>query len=709
MTSLYFDNEEFPTAQELLKINQKVLFTVLSKNATKLLNYQQAKNNKFTEVFFVNSKLISPYNDYVTTMITFDDTFQEHEYLPILLEIRNFFNFNAKLLMLTMSHHGCYTTRTAKNKECILVYSSAIKELNVQIMNDLLQFGKIPALLHCNIKARVTLKSVEDIPQKNIINAVENQLNSKVTKIVSLNFNRLISTPEKFGPKCYLDILLSNREDVRSGTLTIKNAYGFDISVTCTLDFFFDKQVESAEKAHLDTSKEIITEKTALVIKKMFKNTKLCVKKLCMKTSNGCNFAHNENDLCTYEHNLIALTAHEIDTIKEGFPQLDNKKKISKSKNIIISAINLFDKYHKNGFFKHGNVNTQSALLPISIANTSIPTSNNFITTTSSSIPNTNSYDSSIPITNFSIPTTNCSFPTTISCIPTTNRNDSFIPAINNPLPNSASFIPATNGSIETTDSSLPTNDSSILTANGSILNTNSFSITTNAMSVLANTPSSLPTYDSPISTTNGFILNINSSSTTTNVVSVLENTPSLEGGVMKESAKFLSANVKKKKEKLTLLKIIRSNLANNTGILDSTVDDTNTETTNTETFSDKVVTENTIDNNGICITEPVDDTNTETFSDKVVTESTIDNNGIYITEPKIDNNVVFMGKKYQDVKNEKVEKLGAQTRSKSSGIPPVKNFEDKSYKLAVISPKKNNSANGRNFIVLKRETPKSE
>ena len=73
------------------------------------------------------------------------------------------------------------------------------------------------------------------------------------------------------------------------------------------------------------------------------------------------------------------------------------------------------------------------------------------------------------------------------------------------------------------------------------------------------------------------------------------------------------------------------------------------------------------------------------------------------------DNNVVFMGKKYQDVKNEKVEKLGAQTRSKSSGIPPVKNFEDKSYKLAVISPKKNNSANGRNFTVLKRETSKSE
>ena len=132
----------------------------------------------------------------------------------------------------------------------------------------------------------------------------------------------------------------------------------------------------------------------------------------------------------------------------------------------------------------------------------------------------------------------------------------------------------------------------------------------------------------------------------------------------MKKSVKFLSANVKKKQDKLTLLKKIRSNLANNTGILDSTVDDTNT-----ETFSDKVVTETTIDNNVICITEP-------------------------ITEPKIDNNVVFIGKKYQDVINKKVENvivLGAQTRSKSSGIPPVKDFEDKSYKQAVISPEKNN------------------
>ena len=90
-------------------------------------------------------------------MITFDDTFQENEYLPVLLEIRIFFNYTAKLLMLTMSHHGCYTTKTTKNKECILVFSSAIKKLNMQIMNDLLQFGKIPSLLHFKIKARITL------------------------------------------------------------------------------------------------------------------------------------------------------------------------------------------------------------------------------------------------------------------------------------------------------------------------------------------------------------------------------------------------------------------------------------------------------------------------------------------------------------------------------------------------------------------------
>ena len=265
----YFENEEFPTAQELLNINQKVLFMLLSKTATKFLNYQQAKLNKFTEVFFVNSNLISPYNDYVTTMITFDDTFQENEYLPILLEIRNFFHYNAKLLMLTMSHHGCYTTKTTKDKECILVFSSAIKKLNMTIMDDLINFGKIPSLLHFKIKARITLKEVEDVSQKNIINAVAIQLNCKVTKIISLNPNRLISSPEKFGPKCYLDILLNNREDVKGGNLTIKNAYGFDTRVTWSLDFFFEeKPVEVADKAQL--SHELISDKTALVIKKLF-------------------------------------------------------------------------------------------------------------------------------------------------------------------------------------------------------------------------------------------------------------------------------------------------------------------------------------------------------------------------------------------------------------------------------------------------------
>ena len=120
--------------------------------------------------------------------------------------------------------------------------------------------------------------------------------------------------------------------------------------------------------------------------------------------------------------------------------------------------------------------------------------------------------------------------------------------------------------------------------------------------------------------------------------------------------------------------------MTNNSGILDPDIAVTNIITLNSDvTTTNKVIP--------------------EIISDKV-------------TEPKIDNNVVFMGKKYQDVQNKKVENvivLGAQTRSKSSGIPPVKDFEDKSYKQAVISPEKNNSANGRNFTVLKKETPKSE
>ena len=201
MTSLpvYFANEESPTCDELLMINKKVSFMVLSKIKSKILNYQQAKVNKFTDAFFVNSKLISPYNaeKYVTIMVTFDDTLKANEVLLILTEIRMFFNVNPKLLLMTMSQHGCYTTKTKKDKESILVFASAIKQLDMQVMDDLLSFGKIPQLLVCEpTRARITLLNVEDMTQGNIKNAVEHQFNCKVTKIISLNFNRLIGNNE---------------------------------------------------------------------------------------------------------------------------------------------------------------------------------------------------------------------------------------------------------------------------------------------------------------------------------------------------------------------------------------------------------------------------------------------------------------------------------------------------------------------------------
>ena len=105
------------------------------------------------------------------------------------------------------------------------------------------------------------------------------------------------------------------------------------------------------KKAPLDTAVEIISEKTAHIIKKLFKNTKPCNKKLCrMDNNESCNFAHVGNDLCTYENNCQFLTVPEIDTIKGSLPQLKNKN-IIKSKYIIAEAINSFDKQKKNGFF----------------------------------------------------------------------------------------------------------------------------------------------------------------------------------------------------------------------------------------------------------------------------------------------------------------------------------------------------------------------